>query len=319
MVVKRGYVALDAGLVHYRYAGEGPTVLLLHPNGTSSELFAEVIPRLATTYRVVAPDRFGHGESDGLPDDFPRYEEYDEPSNLAGRIEPYLVAVDRAFLRALDITRTSIVGQHTGSHLALELAIAEPSLVERLVLVSVTDWQTRGEADACATPDAWASRRGISPFLDVDRLEAARQSRIEYAKAGELHLDGSHLQELWQMRQRTQAAPQTTAAVMNAITLMAAKCIGCWPDTSPQATLYYRANRRLPLAPVPTALIAGAYDEPGMFMEEQATLIPGELMVGSAVVPDVGAFFALERPDVFVEHVMKFLQAPGPSGRGAAK
>src|SRR6476660_6937706 len=49
----------------YREAGskEAPTVLLLHGFPTSSQMFRNLIPRLADRYRVVAPDYPGFGHS----------------------------------------------------------------------------------------------------------------------------------------------------------------------------------------------------------------------------------------------------------------
>ena len=52
--------------------GEGPTVVLLHGNPTSSYLWREVIPPLtAAGLRCVAPDLLGMGDSDALPDSGP--------------------------------------------------------------------------------------------------------------------------------------------------------------------------------------------------------------------------------------------------------
>ncbi len=51
--------------IFYREAGpaNAPVVLLLHGFPTSSHMFRELIPELATEYRVIAPDYPGFGES----------------------------------------------------------------------------------------------------------------------------------------------------------------------------------------------------------------------------------------------------------------
>src|ERR1700691_2430158 len=56
-------VAADGVQVFYRTAGEAnaPVVLLLHGFPTSSFMFRELIPRLASDYRVIAPDLPGFG------------------------------------------------------------------------------------------------------------------------------------------------------------------------------------------------------------------------------------------------------------------
>jgi pimeloyl-ACP methyl ester carboxylesterase len=51
--------------IFYREAGpqNAPTILLLHGFPTSSNMFRNLIPRLATSFHVVAPDYPGFGES----------------------------------------------------------------------------------------------------------------------------------------------------------------------------------------------------------------------------------------------------------------
>src|SRR5258705_2366526 len=51
--------------VFYREAGpqSAPTILLLHGFPTSSNMFRNLIPRLATSFHVVAPDYPGFGQS----------------------------------------------------------------------------------------------------------------------------------------------------------------------------------------------------------------------------------------------------------------
>jgi pimeloyl-ACP methyl ester carboxylesterase len=55
--------------VFYREAGEktAPVLLLLHGFPTSSSMFRNLIPRLAASFRVIAPDYPGYGFS-GMPD-----------------------------------------------------------------------------------------------------------------------------------------------------------------------------------------------------------------------------------------------------------
>lgn len=52
-------------------AGEGPPVLFLHGNPTSSYLWRNVIPHVASVGRCIAPDLVGMGASDKLPGEDP--------------------------------------------------------------------------------------------------------------------------------------------------------------------------------------------------------------------------------------------------------
>src|SRR5271154_7119219 len=53
----------------YRDAGpqDAPVILLLHGFPTSSNMFRNLIPRLAGSFRVIAPDYPGYGQS-SMPD-----------------------------------------------------------------------------------------------------------------------------------------------------------------------------------------------------------------------------------------------------------
>src|ERR1700743_3543811 len=56
-------VEVDGVKVFYREAGapDAPVLLLLHGFPTSSLMFRELMPRLASRYRVIAPDLPGFG------------------------------------------------------------------------------------------------------------------------------------------------------------------------------------------------------------------------------------------------------------------
>src|SRR5215467_16120753 len=51
-------VAVEGNSIFYREAGpeNGPTILLLHGFPTSSHMFRNLIPALADSYRLIAPD-----------------------------------------------------------------------------------------------------------------------------------------------------------------------------------------------------------------------------------------------------------------------
>jgi len=50
----------------YHQSGDGPPVMFLHGNPTSSYLWRNVIPRVRDRARCIAPDLIGHGDSDKL-------------------------------------------------------------------------------------------------------------------------------------------------------------------------------------------------------------------------------------------------------------
>lgn len=119
----RGYVDGPMGQMHYREAGQGPAVLLLHQTPWFSVQYSNVMPLLAAGgVRALAPDTPGYGFSP-VPAGQPAFEQYADQ----------LVAL----LDARGIERATVVGHHTGAGLALAFAQRHPRRVRCLVLHGV--------------------------------------------------------------------------------------------------------------------------------------------------------------------------------------
>ncbi len=106
---------------HYLTGGEGPPVVLLHGHGESSASWRWVLPALARTHRVYAPDFPGAGES-AKPSVYSQ-----PPSFYSGFVAE--------FLDALGLERAALVGHSHGGVAALRLALAAPDRVTALCLV----------------------------------------------------------------------------------------------------------------------------------------------------------------------------------------
>ena len=68
-VVHHRYATVDGRRLFYREAGDpqAPAIVLLHGFPTSSFMFRDLIPALADSYHVSAPDYLGFGYSDAPP------------------------------------------------------------------------------------------------------------------------------------------------------------------------------------------------------------------------------------------------------------
>ena len=117
--IRRSFVDVSFGQVHYRYAGDGPTVVLLHASPGSSKQLEGLIRRLAENFRVLSPDTPGNGDSSPLPLANPDIEDYSR-----GILE---------FLDAMQVERAAFYGSHTGACLGSELALLAPHRVNRLI------------------------------------------------------------------------------------------------------------------------------------------------------------------------------------------
>lgn len=62
----RGLIRTSYGHIHYREAGSGPAIVLLHINQQSSAVMTELLEALAPRRRAIAIDYPGHGMSDHL-------------------------------------------------------------------------------------------------------------------------------------------------------------------------------------------------------------------------------------------------------------
>ena len=107
----------DGRQVHYRRAGGGMPVLLLHQSPMSSAEFEELIAELAARYLVIAPDTPGNGLSDPLPG----------PLEQAAMAE-YADAL-AAFMDALGLRQAALYGFHTGALCVLEFVRRHPGRV----------------------------------------------------------------------------------------------------------------------------------------------------------------------------------------------
>ncbi|HLE43011.1 MAG TPA: alpha/beta hydrolase [Methylomirabilota bacterium] len=145
-MVTRAFLDTPEGQIHYRSAGAGRPVLLLHQTPRSSDEYRDVIPLLARELRVVAMDTIGYGNS------------Y-KPAGTS-TIEDYAAGA-LALLDGLGIPSAAVVGHHTGAVVAVELAATQPARVERLVL----------SASPYVDAEDRERRRGRPPIDEVEARE----------------------------------------------------------------------------------------------------------------------------------------------------
>jgi pimeloyl-ACP methyl ester carboxylesterase len=119
VTIRRGFVRVGDRNVHYRTAGAGPTLVLLHDSPRSSSLHAPLLEAFSDRYEVIALDTPGYGESDPLPG---------KPS-----VADFAQALGDA-LEALGVGRAIFYGFHTSSKILLEFAVSAPDRVALAVL-----------------------------------------------------------------------------------------------------------------------------------------------------------------------------------------
>ncbi|KAK7035996.1 putative hydrolase or acyltransferase of alpha beta superfamily protein [Favolaschia claudopus] len=118
---EHGRVALETVSIHFRYAGTGPPLLLVHGNPQHSLTWQWIGPRLvAAGYTVIAPDNRGAGDSSIPPD-----ADYSAAAHAGD-----LVGV----LNFLNVSSAYVFAHDKGVGFATALAATEPSRVKMLGL-----------------------------------------------------------------------------------------------------------------------------------------------------------------------------------------
>src|SRR5215471_5786536 len=105
--------------LHYLEAGRGAPVVLLHGLGGDGSRWGPNIEPLARDFHVFALDQIGFGQSDKPLANY-----------HTGMLAEFLVD----FLKAVNVSRASLVGNSMGASVALYTAVHYPQAVEKVVL-----------------------------------------------------------------------------------------------------------------------------------------------------------------------------------------
>lgn len=118
--LKHKFLMVKGHRIAYFDEGAGPAVLLIHGIPTSSLLWRDVIPVLAETHRVIAPDMLNYGKSE---------KPADADVSIAAQSRLMVKVLD-----ALGIPRADVVAHDIGGGVAQLMAVNHPERVKKLVL-----------------------------------------------------------------------------------------------------------------------------------------------------------------------------------------
>jgi pimeloyl-ACP methyl ester carboxylesterase len=254
-------VRLTRGRMNVVTAGVGPPVVLLHGWPGFSFDYPKVVPLLAPTARVVAPDFLGFGDSD----------------SPAGN--PAVVADEEAYARdvvelldALGLERPVVAGHDIGSAVAAALARLAPERVGGLVLMNPTHPFIGPKRDA---PDAqregWYQHFHLLPLaeelLDGDRRAVELYLRHFYAHwAGEEEIEPEELARVVEVYARPGRFTASLAwyrarAVRRRrperLAPVGVRTIALWGDRDPMRPLEHRAGFKLAFPRSQSRVLAG--------------------------------------------------------------
>jgi len=143
-MVESRFVEVDGIKTHYREAGEGPAILLLHGGepsgggGGSDTWPDEFLTSIAAGgYRAIAIDRLGQGETENPP-----------------RGEDLRISVSvkhsAAFIDALGLRSIVVGGQSRGGFVTLRIAQERPDLVAKTIIINSASISPRIPAEPTA-------------------------------------------------------------------------------------------------------------------------------------------------------------------------
>jgi pimeloyl-ACP methyl ester carboxylesterase len=120
------FMNIDGLRLHYKRAGRGPALLLLHGTTSSLEHFDSAAAILQKSFDVIRPDLAGFGLTGPRP-----HGDY--------RVVTY-AATMAEFMKKLNIPRYAVAGNSLGGNIAWNLALDYPERLRALVLVNATGY-----------------------------------------------------------------------------------------------------------------------------------------------------------------------------------
>ena len=230
--ITRQYVDCRFGQAHLLRTGDEfrascIPLLCFHMTPLAADSFTPLLSRLGSERLTIAVDTPGYGNSCAPP----------TPPSIAD----YAIAISEV-VDSLQLESIDVLGNHTGSKIALELARQRPALVRRLILMglSVTTEEEKAARVARATPHPLSDdgthvsgmwMRSVSLAMKGSTLRSI--DRVFYLRT--LHYTTAHWGHLAAARYDTRAALR---AVDKPILLLRLQD-GLW-DITPRAVPYLR-------------------------------------------------------------------------------
>jgi len=281
VTVEKQDVEIDGMPIRYLAAGEGPPVVLLHGAGDNALDWRWVMPALAASHRVYAPDLPGSPDSARPAADY-------SPA--------FFERFVTAFLNALGIRRATFVGNSLGGLIALQLALSEPERAAALVLV-----------------DSAGLGRAVNPAFTSVNVPGLGEAALPFWRTpvgayqrawGRTALLFAHPPESvpheWLAEQcRLALSPGYLEAHLTVLRALV--------DPAGQRKVLVD---QLPLLKIPTLVVWGARDR--VFPQSQAKEAVAQLPEGSlTLVPECGHMPHVECPDLFLAALDDFLGERG--------
>jgi pimeloyl-ACP methyl ester carboxylesterase len=261
--------------LHYRIAGEGPALILLHGYAETSLMWEPIMPLLAERFTVIAPDLPGIGDSD-IP---------------AQGLDMKSAAISiHELAKALGVKSAEVVGHDIGLMVAYAYAAQFPAEVTKLVLMDAFLPGVAGWEAIYNSPQIWHFRfNGATP----EALVAGRERTFFEFFWNDLAADG------------TKSIPESDRQAYTAAYSRPGRMRAGWAYfvSFLQAAADFRELAKTKLT-MPLLTIGGDKSL-GEALGQQGRLVATD--VTTIVLKDAGHWILEEQPEATTAALLKFL------------
>ena len=250
MQIDRAFVRIEEGLVHYRHSGEQKDqghlpLYMMHAGPGSSQGMEDLIAILGETRWAIGADTLGFGES--AP-----------PTPNAPDLIYYADSVIRVW-DALGLDKVDVYGSHTGANIGMEIAIAHPDRVRKLIFdgVALFDPDLASDMLANYAPEVEPQENGEHFIWAWNFLKDMGVYFPHYRRNKEHYLG----KEPWPAR------------LLHNMVIEVMKALPHY-HKGYNAVFRHKTHDRLPLVTVPTFCMAHEADPLHVSVEEAAALVP---------------------------------------------
>ena len=268
MKIKTDFATIGNAKIYFEMSGRGKPLLLLHSGIADHRMWAEQCGEFSRHFQVIMPDFRGYGKSPAPKGPFRHYEDM------------------HGLIQHLGFTSVNIAGCSLGGKTAIEMAIAYPEIVSRLILIAP----------------------GIIGYEYRDEETLAKDAILEGLIASGRHEEvADMLVDIWVVglkRDRETVDSAARALVRKMILDNYASVTDKFPETPPG----FDVMSRLVEIRVPTLVMIGDSDLPDM--QAISKLVTDRIHGAKRqLIPNAAHLPNLENSMLFNQSVLDFLAA----------
>jgi pimeloyl-ACP methyl ester carboxylesterase len=255
-----------------------PPLLFLHNfgGGASAYEWSKVYPAFATTYRILAPDLIGWGESAHPARNY--------------QIEDYLKTIAEFITQTCNQPVTVIASSLTGA-LAVRLAITQPDLFKALFLVCPSGFEDFGES---------AGRR-----LPLSLINLAILEDVIYSLGAENEIAVNNFLASFLFAQSNRITPEIVTAYLTSAQKPNAKYAAL---AFLRGELYFDLSLYIPQLKVPTVFFWGDSAQfTNLKLGKRLASLNTQAIRGFVAIARTGILPHLEAPEIFIGLLQKYL------------